>query len=254
MTPLKHRVYRAISRACSLSLGEPAGLRTLLYHSVGTVLEHDPYGTSIPAGLFKDHVEALCALKGRFEFAAFAAPADTRPRLALTFDDGCADVLKTAPLLAERSIPFTVFAVSDLIRAGRAPYLTEDELKELSRIRGTSIGSHAKSHTPLTRLSDGDLREELCSSRKYLEDLLGREVFALSYPHGAVDRRVRDAAEEAGYRLGGTSRYGFDLPGRDPLLLRRTEVTAWDRVSDLGLKVSGAWDWFRLRRPDPADD
>ncbi|MEK7747363.1 MAG: polysaccharide deacetylase family protein [Elusimicrobiota bacterium] len=252
MTPLKHRAYRAISKIHSLFSGKPQGLRTLLYHSVGTVLDHDPYGTSISAELFEAHLRSLCALKDRFEFTPFAAPADPRPRLALTFDDGYADILRIAPRLAELSIPFTLFAAADFIRSGRAPYLCEAGLKELSRVPGASIGSHGKTHIPLVRLTDKGLAEELRSSREYLSGLIGREVRALSYPHGAVDRRVRDAAEEAGYALGGTSRYGADLPGRNPLLLCRTEVTAWDSVPDLELKVSGAWDWFRFRRPDPA--
>ena len=77
-------------------------------------------------------------------------------------------------------------------------------------------------------------------------------VTALSYPHGSVDQRVRNAAKTAGYKMGGCSRYGLNHPDRDPLLLCRTDLTDFDSVADLTLKIEGHWDWFRFRHKDPA--
>ncbi|MBI5245393.1 MAG: polysaccharide deacetylase family protein [Elusimicrobia bacterium] len=250
-----HRLYRGFSRLCGLAQGPlpKPGLRALLYHAVGTPLPGEPCGTSISAGLFARHIEHLDSLRNVFKFRHFAAPGSDSPCLALTFDDGYRDVLAAAaPLLAVRGIPFTMFVVSDFILRGAAPYLDEAGLKELARLSGARIGSHGKTHRPLTALGDAELREELAGSRKFLEDLLGLPVTSISYPYGSVDRRVRDAAQEAGYVLGGTSRYGLNLPGRDPLLLCRTEIVAWDEIEDLELKVKGRWDWYRFRHPDPA--
>ena len=250
---LKHGAYRGLSKLCRfLGAGSGTGLRVLLYHSVGDPLQENDYGTAIAPELFAAHVGLLDRLRADFEPAPFDATRDGR-RVAVTFDGGYRDVLTTAaPLLADKRIPMCLFATSAFIQAGGSLYLSPAELKRLAGLPGVSIGSHGATHRRLTELGDAELKEELSSSRKYLEDLMGKPVTALAYPHGAVDRRVRDAAEAAGYRLGGTSRYGFNGPGRDPLLLCRTEAVAWDTESDLELKVRGHWDWFRFRHPDPA--
>ena len=115
-----------------------------------------------------------------------------------------------------------------------------------------TIGTHGSTHTPLTKCSKGALRNELGDSRKYLEDLLGRRVDKMSYPFGAVDQGVRDAVEEAGYVMAFCSRFDINLPGRDPLLLCRTDVLGMDSIRVLKQKLRGAWDWYRWRSHDPA--
>ena len=251
---LKHALYSAVSRAGrALAPGAPRpGLRVLVYHSVGGTLASDPYGTAIDPARFRSHLDALEALRGAWVPAAFAPPTGARHEFALTFDDGYRDTLsRAAPLLAARGWPFTVFVTPDLIDGGEL-YLSKRELRELAAHPGAQIGAHGNRHVPLTRLDDAALASELAASRARLEDWLGSPVTLMSYPHGAVDRRVRRAAQAAGFTLAGCSRYGLNEPGRDPLLLCRTEIVAWDDEEDLRLKTAGHWDWFRWRRPDPA--
>lgn len=257
MSAFKHWVFRNISRACApAGPARPrAGLRVLMYHSVGTSLPDDPYGIAIGAELFKTHMGFLASLRPSWELVAFRRPSGKGPQLAVTFDDGFKDTLTAAaPLLAGLNIPMTVFVTAGHVRGAGRLYLNPAELKELSRLPGVTIGAHGDTHARLVDLGDDALRRQLSNSRRYLEDLLGRPVQALSYPHGAVDRRVRDAAEEAGFTLGGCSRYGLNTPERDPLILCRTEVTAWDTEQDLALKTRGQWDWYRFRHPDPAEN
>lgn len=224
---MKQALYRAISKAWPRAGGP--GLRALMYHSVGGVFD-DPYGTSIEPALFTAHADAL---KGR-------------DSLLLTFDDGYADTLTVAaPILLERRIPFTVFVTPAHLDSSPL-YLTSAQLKELAKT--ARIGAHGLTHRPLTGLSDEDLAAELAVSRKRLEDLIGRPVTTMSYPHGKVDARVRQAVAKAGYETAWCSRYGLNGPDVDPLLKRRTEITRWDTVDDLSLKVTGKWDWFALRQ------
>lgn len=248
----KHSLFRLVSLASRALSGRDAplpGLRVLTYHSVGAPTGPDPYGTVMDPALFRAHVTALVAWRSHLPLAPFAAPTDAAPRLALTFDDGYRDTLTTAaPLLASRSIPFTVFVPA--AHLGTPRYLDAAGLRELAALPGAAVGAHGAGHVPLTKLGDADLARELADSRKRLEDVLGRPVDRMSYPYGAVDRRVRDAAAAAGFALAGASFYGPNLPGRDPLLLRRTEAVAWDTPDDLRLKAFGAWDWFRLRQGD----
>ena len=59
------------------------------------------------------------------------------------------------------------------------------------------IGSHGVTHTKLTELSDKELINELVSSKHFLEDIIGREVHTISYPHGAINSRVKKAVAKA---------------------------------------------------------
>jgi len=74
----------------------------------------------------------------------------------------------------------------------------------------------------------------------------------ISYPFGAVDRRVRDTAEKAGYLLAACSRFDINDISRDPFLLCRTEITGNDSVRVFQQKLHGDWDWYRWKRKDPA--
>lgn len=254
MGKLKRGVYRAVSRlhAALFPACPGPGLRVLLYHSVGPPLPRDPYGLALDPADFRRHADWLAGRPEGWEPSPLEPPRPGRKAVAITFDDGFEDTLRrAAPVLVERKLPFTVFVTAAYLRERRAPYLSPERLKELAALPGASIGAHGDAHESLTALDGARLRRELEDSRKYLQDLLGRTVASLSYPHGDVDRRVRDAAEAAGYALGCCSRYGLNGPARDPLLLCRTELTAWDGLDELRLKTLGHWDWFRFRRRDP---
>jgi peptidoglycan/xylan/chitin deacetylase (PgdA/CDA1 family) len=131
-------------------------------------------------------------------------------------------------------------------------FLSPAEVRELASMSGVTIGSHGATHTPLTALDDRALREELVKSKSALENIIGRAVDAISYPHGAVDRRVREAAAAAGYTIGACSRFDINSPGRDPLLLCRTDIHACDTLRIFKQKLHGDWDWYKWRDRDPA--
>jgi peptidoglycan/xylan/chitin deacetylase (PgdA/CDA1 family) len=252
--PFTHELYRGISRLHWASNSKQAGTgsRILMYHSVGGALPEDPYGTSIDPSLFKTQMERLAARRAECPIAGLSAPTEGKFTLAITFDDGYKDTLTAAaPILAALDLPMTVFMTTAHLSEESRLYLSAQQLKTLAHGKGVTIGAHGHTHTPLDTLSDAALKEELTKSRKILEDLVGGRVNSLSYPHGRVDRRVRDAAQAAGYELGACSRYGLNNPDRDPLLLCRTEITAWDDLEAFGLKIGGHWDWFRWRHKDP---
>ncbi|MBV9866839.1 MAG: polysaccharide deacetylase family protein [Abitibacteriaceae bacterium] len=231
-----------------------SGFRVLLYHAVGSHLPFDNYGLSIRPGLFEQHMRLLSKSHSLSPISfAHIEPVNQPLQVAVTFDDGYKDNLYTAaPILQKYQIPFTVFVTSSFIQSGSPEYLTPDELKELATCPGVTIGAHGATHTPLAECDDMTLKEELYSSRCYLEDVIGKPVTTLAYPNGSANRRVRDAAQEAGYTRGGCSHFDINQPERDPLLLSRCEVWASDSPRILGQKLKGAWDWYRWRTLDPA--
>ncbi len=252
----KRAVSRGIAEIYSLArAGQPAaGLRILLYHAVGTRLPSDPYGISIAPERFRKQMAALVRYPQVNTIAlepGWSTPANAM-EVAITFDDGFRDTWTiAAPILHALSLPFSVFIVPQYVTTGQPAYLTMAELRRLADVPGCSIGSHGMTHRRLATLNDQDVDQELRDSRRWIEQVVQRPVTTVSYPHGSVDQRVRDAAARAGYQLGVCSHHDLNRPGRDPLLLCRTEILGHDRVRVFEQKLLGGWDWRRLRHPDP---
>ena len=65
---------------------------------------------------------------------------------------------------------------------------------------GISIQSHTMSHRPLQTLRLKEALRELKGSKMKIEDELGSEVNAVSFPHGSYSQETLVAATTAGYR------------------------------------------------------
>lgn len=256
LRPKAHRALTWVYGRLRPGRSPRQGLRILMYHSVGTPIEGDARGLyCLTPAMFEKH---MCHLAERYaeRFVFLDSPAleGDSLRIAVTFDDGYQDNLTVAaPLLARWGIPFTVFVCTGAVAERKAGFLDPGQVRELAGLPGAEIGSHTITHPHLTELDDRALNEELSGSKAYLEDLLGRQIDVLSYPNGAVDRRVRNAAEHAGYRIAATSRFDVNPPGRDPLLLCRSEIWAEDDIVAFDKKIQGDWDWNRWRHSDPAE-
>jgi len=223
--------------------------------------EHIGDGLTTTPDAFRRHLDVL------EEWGARVLPLDEALRgldagslpdraVVLTFDDGYASVVEQAwPLLLERGLPATLFAVSDYLDpTRRLPWDHSHPDGELVRLMsgnqlleaassGLHVGSHTRRHSWLPFQSPGSLADELTGSRHQLEDLLGRVVDSVAYPAGGWDERVRAAAERAGYTAGVTVDRGVSTPGLDRLLLRRAFVP--EEADELRLILDGAFTWLR---------
>ena len=184
----------------------------------------------------------------------------TAPRGAcvLTFDDGYVDNAENAlPVLEEARMTATVFVVTDHAggtnawdaRHGDPPrrLLTWDTMRSLDG-KVLRFEPHSRTHPMLPEVSRAAAREEIAGSKKRLEDELGREATAFSYPHGAFDPEVESLVKEAGFRMAVTDRQGLNRPGDDPLRIKRTMITSRDTSPTYLLKLlsgRGAMDLLR---------
>jgi peptidoglycan/xylan/chitin deacetylase (PgdA/CDA1 family) len=106
-------------------------------------------------------------------------------------------------------------------------FMSWSEVADLANSGVVTIGSHACSHRPLSRL-DADARQrELAESRRQIEARIGRAVDTLAYPDGAHDDATVDGARTAGYRLAFTTIRGTVAPGDEPLRMRRVNVAEY---------------------------
>jgi len=219
-----------------------------MYHSVGAAVVDDVQGLyNISPGLFRAHMEALAQLH-KARLAPLQMMDSEAGGIAVTFDDGYRNTLEVAaPVLSGLGIPFTAFVAPGFVSSGDSLYLSPAGLVELASVPGAIIGAHGYSHRRLTDCDDAELDSELTGSRAWLEDLLGRPVTSMSYPHGAADQRVRAAVAKAGFRVAACSRFGSHARGEDPLMVARTDVWAQDNRSRFLAKLAGDWDWLGWR-------
>lgn len=225
------------------------GLRILLYHAVGTPIKEDLRNLfTISPKLFESHMAELAKYKDISIIGLTDSNTEQGNRVAVTFDDGYKDNLTVAmPILSKYQIPFHIFVTTSFIKKGEFPFLNRSELRSLSDNSLVTIGSHGASHIPLTECNDNQLRHELESSKRYLEDITGKEITAISYPHGRINRRVLDAVANAGYKIGASSHFNINCSPQDSLMLCRTSIFGSDSVRVFRQKMHGDWDWYSWR-------
>ena len=179
---------------------------------------------------------------------SFARP--ERPSVFITFDDGFVDVMENAlPVLKSHGVVAIQFLVSSLIGKTNEWQQKEGDVEEKlmddSQVRdwlaaSQEIGAHSRTHPRLSHLTTPEAREEIVSSKKFLEDRFGRPIHHFCYPYGDYNRQVRDLVEEAGYLTACTTQPGVHRTGDDLFAIKR--ITA--RYPSRNLKQ--IWQrWFR---------
>lgn len=142
--------------------------------------------------------------------------------VAITFDDGCeTDLLNAAPVLREFDFGGTFYVTTGFL--GNPGYLSHSQVCELRGL-GFEVGCHSMSHAYLTDLNDKDLHREVAEAKVELEQILGTAVQHFSCPGGRCNRRVSEAAREAGYHTVATSRIQMNSRASDRLALGRVAV------------------------------
>ena len=105
------------------------------------------------------------------------------------------------------------------------PALGDSDVRRI-REAGHSIGFHTLDHVRLSELADAELNAALERGRAELENTCGGRIATIAYPHGDADRRVADAAREAGFELGVTGARAAMTPATDRMLIGRLEPLA----------------------------
>jgi peptidoglycan/xylan/chitin deacetylase (PgdA/CDA1 family) len=228
----------------------------LLYHSVADAPRSSDRAYAISRAAFAAHADAVGGSGRRgvniTELAAALRGERQLPErtVALTFDDGFADTYDAVEELISRDLPSTVYVTTGGI--GTRDHLSRSVLLELSQLPSVEIGAHGVRHHRLDELDDRELAAEIQASRDRLEDLTGASVCSFAYPHGAYDRRVRQAVISAGYRSAAAVKNAVSHPADDPFAIARwtvTEGTPACRIARIleGDGVARAWSHERLR-------
>lgn len=97
--------------------------------------------------------------------------------------------------------------------------LSWEEVREMGN--DLDFGAHTVSHPVLTDLPADAAWEEITKSKEAIEEKLGREVTAFSYPFGSHSRAVAELVERAGFSCAVTTAPRLVRSSGDPFLLGR---------------------------------
>jgi peptidoglycan/xylan/chitin deacetylase (PgdA/CDA1 family) len=259
----------------------------LTYHRVASLPVVDPSRDdwNVPPSRLE---RQLAGLASAVEFVPLSVLSDRlgesvagrdRPLVALTFDDGFANVVGQAlPLLRRYEAPATLFVVTSAVGSdGPMPFdrwaqanhhavgrdawraVTWDELDTWVDA-GMELGAHSHLHLNGRDCSPDQLADEAHTSRGILTDRFGAAAGRVyAYPYGStrlgqVGPAYREAVEHAGFDLAVTTDLGLAAQGGDPYALPRLEAHPLDSPAVLRAKARGAlWPYAlldRLRRAD----
>ncbi len=113
-----------------------------------------------------------------------------------------------------------------------------DELRRLKQA-GVELAPHTRSHPILDRIAAEEARHEIDESCRDLRREVGTCPALLAYPGGFTDATVARIVRELGLEAAVTTRRGANrLPTRDPLHLRRINVSAGTTAEMLRLQLS----------------
>ena len=154
--------------------------------------------------------------------------------VAITLDDGFADNYTNAfPILAEHQIPATIFLATGCINSTNLwmnqrgfptrKMLTWQQILEMNA-SDISFGAHTVNHVKLPEIDASAANNEILSSKKVIEDKLGKPCKHFAYPYGLFNSKNRDSVEAAEFSLACSTRSGFNNSDRDPYVLHRIEV------------------------------
>lgn len=217
--------------------------RSLMFHSVYSDTKGAPRDLySISVKNLKRYIDELKKMGAHF--VRFESSGEDNSRgFSITFDDGFKDNLELVlPLMIAEFVPFTIFIATDFLDQAHKFYLDESDVRELAAHPLVTLGTHGKSHRPLTSMTVGEARVELEKSKRKLEQILGREVTTMSFPHGLYNAELVKAAQEIGYKKIGTSD-PHPNPDNQGAVIFRQCIYSCETSLSFRQKVRGLWDW-----------
>jgi peptidoglycan/xylan/chitin deacetylase (PgdA/CDA1 family) len=121
--------------------------------------------------------------------------------------------------------------------------LTCAELRALAASELVTIGAHTVTHSSLAALPEADQAREVTSSKRRLEEILGKAVDVFSYPFGTrsdYNAATIRACRDAGFRKAATAFPGHRYRWTDPFQIPRHFIQDLD-LDSFVVKVKSFW-------------
>ena len=248
----------------------------LLYHSVSDQADSLYQPWAISPQVFESHVAYL--YNQGFQpmtvddvaqaISSKGAGIPERPVL-ITFDDGMADFLSHAlPILRKYHFPATLFITTGYVGQTSSwlerkdeqilPMLSWDEVASLGDV---CLGAHSHTHPQMDIIPLSQAKDEICSSKRLLEQQLGFPINTFAFPHGYHTQKLKELIKEEGFTSACIVEHTMATDTADVYALPRIIITSGVTITTLkkylqgvGLRKNGAWrtvlreTWRVLRR------
>ena len=155
---------------------------------------------SVHPNRFKEHVEFIANINN--------STVESN-HIKIAFDDGYESVYANAfPIMEEYSLKGIVFPISGYIGktndwdvtfgVNKTMHLTKSKLLTLSE-HGWEIGSHSHLHRSFKWMSNDEIKNDVVTSKRIIENITGKEVNSFCLPFGDYTRKAIEIIEEAGF-------------------------------------------------------
>lgn len=171
--------------------------------------------------------------------------------VALTFDDGYKDNYTYAfPILKKYNLPVTIFIIVNEVGRPQSDRLSWDEIKIMQDTGIINFGSHTLTHKYLEEIkTEGELTKEIFDSKRILEEKLGKQVNAFSYPSGSFTAGMRQLVIDAGYKLAVATNPGKRFASDDVFALKRLRISSnAGNLFIFWVEASGYYNFMREHR------
>lgn len=224
----------------------PPGVVILLYHRVGG-------GSNTAVDLTAHAFDEQMAYLARTQRVVSLADAlgvlrgeQPGPCVAVTFDDGTADLAEVAlPILVRHQIPATWYVATSFVDE-QQPFpdagvpLSWAALRDACSTGLVSVGSHTHRHRLLDRASEAEVADELARSISSIGDNLGTAPEDFAYPKALLGSPAAQAAVAASFRSAALSGTRANVVGQtDVHRLARSPIQVGDGRVWFERKVAG---------------
>lgn len=170
--------------------------KILFYHDIYTSINYKATDDDVCMGthldMFKRHLEVI----RKEDYTIVPHITEPEGQVCIMLDDGFRGIYECRQFFYDNQIYPTIFLAVELI--GQKGILTKDEILDL-QAHGFIFECHSWSHKDLTIWNDEDLRRELGESKKYLSEMLNKEVSEICLPIGYFKDHLLDQIKVYGY-------------------------------------------------------
>ncbi len=235
--------YREVGSWKNLQAEFAVRLPALLYHRVGPPRQGPLPGLTVSPARFERHVrwlarngfQGICPADW-LRWLREGTPLPKKPIL-LTFDDAYEDIAEFAlPILRRYGFGGAVYVVTKRVGetnlwnqaqgSGTLRLMNKEQIRFWAG-QGIEFGAHSRTHRDLTKLSAGELEDEVAGSKRDLAALLDSPVESFAYPYGYNNDAVRHMVRRH-FAIALTTDEGINDLLVEPHLIRRAYVAPSD--------------------------
>ncbi|MDP2067937.1 MAG: polysaccharide deacetylase family protein [Lutibacter sp.] len=213
--------------------------KVLYYHDVHKDKDVPETMMSTPLSLFTEHIRII--RQQGFEIVDVI----TQPKnqIMLTFDDGYIGIFKNKDFFFNQGLKPTVFIISNCI--GTNTFMNANEIIFLQN-KGFRFQSHTHTHPDLNLLSESEMKTEMITSKKILENFVNEPINEICFPKGLFNKLVLVTANEYGY-----DKLYSSIPGsfneQNPFDIINRNLVQFSSIFDFNCILYGGLNIFRER-------